>query len=304
MGNFVLFSGCVLDRDNVYLSTVEEEMIKEAVYCRMGFFNPTRSDMKWRVHDLEHAIRTVGVWQKSSNSPKICYAISDEGFVEMIRDGQPFYERISTAPYGEEGSIEGPLVFSRQIGNALYAFGPNYQIFRRSDDGWAVLPQPDIPMLRDHPSVLMHDVNGFSEDAICAVGILRAGVGFILSRINGNWGIVDDQVGGYPNCIECSERGGLYIAGSMTSILYGDPVSGFKEVASIPKKNRVLDMAEFNGVLYLAMYDGIHTLSGPGRSVTPAHIPLVPPLRDPSVLEARDGVLWSFNDLGFSALRR
>jgi hypothetical protein len=292
-----IVNGCVINKRTLYLAMASDELDYGADFSFLSFYRGDNPQEPWITRDVPWYTISVCVWEKGPFGEFAYVALSKEGDIGItLSDGSHLTGFIPGAgmrrPWSKGRYIMARL---RQIGGHLYAAGSAFGMFRRDERNWTDLS--DLSIKLDPPyKPRLTDLNGVSESAIYAVGVVGNNRSIINFFDGSGWRAINENFPGTLVSIFPSERGGFYIGGWHGLLLYGDHISGFQEAGRIygePEPD-ILSIAEYQGTVYIATHKGLFATYGPGRSIT-AVANLSPPLKSPGWLEAKDGVLWVFD---------
>ena len=172
----------------------------------------------------------------------------------------------------------------------MYAGGAGYHLYERNLTGWADISDQKLINDKENYDIFYIDLIGSDDENIYAAGLARTAQGIISFYDGSDWRILNGNFPTYLHSVLPSERGGVYICGSDGTLLYGDYKEGFQQAAIFNKSTDFSRMAEYDGVLYISSADGLFSLNGPGRAITPVTTNLKPPLRD-VMIDVRDAML-------------
>lgn len=289
-------AGCAIEAGYIYLAEIVDKYGSDYPFTQLAHYDAQNAATPWIAHDVHWRTVSVCVWRDGPYGKRVYVALSEDGDVEIVGPGDnpKIVEYIPGSGLAHPGALgQGWMQRVRQIGRCLYACGSGYLTFRRDADGWHDFTDPAV---RDVPSGQWYfDINGHSEQAIYAVGLL-AGGGSRASFFDGvQWRTVFEWLSwGSPRmtCVALSERGGVYI-GAHGGLLYGDSRSGFHSLVSNDFGFDIVDMVEFRGDLYMATDGGLLVRNEHG-TISPVQTGLQPELQDASRVDAVGGTLWSF----------
>ncbi|MFE8645584.1 hypothetical protein ACFX58_10915 [Sphingomonas sp. NCPPB 2930] len=260
--------------------------------------SPIGSDLKFRCVISEEGY--VNIYGPGGN-PYATYQIEDAG---VWRQGAPGY---------------GYLSRIRAIGRGLYVCGDARQVYRlvfpsNAADAEALLrrarfmaldqeirqaPTPPMPDGRDEAAFdawldatdtcQFSDIGGTSESDIYAVGDEAWHFDGSAWR---QLALPND--GERLHVVHAIDARRIVLAGANGYVLVGNATEGFTDLSSVDDNQTFTGAAWFEGRLWLAADTGLFALDPETRRIAPMATGLVPELQDAHLLEAKDGVLWSF----------
>lgn len=209
---------------------------------------------------------------------------------------------------GRKTTIRG-----RAIGEHLYVCGQSRQIYRfepgKKDplagqwrDVAGPLSQPPISeppddaededalnaWLDTNDSIDLVDIDGASENDIYCVGDET------WHWDGQQWRELTLPVTETLNAIKIVSRNEVYLVGDNGTLLYGNARDGFIELSASTDNQQFTGIERFEGKFYLASNLGLFVYDPKIRKIEPYKTTLKPDLQDTHVLEAKDGILWSF----------
>ncbi len=201
----------------------------------------------------------------------------------------------------------------RAIGDQLYVCGQSRQIWRFEYDGkdlatgqWrdfaGDMRQPPMPeldedledealdaWLDEHDNAIdFLDIHGSANDDIYAVG-----------DETWHWDGESWQQLHLPTdepiaAIEVVSATQIYLVGHNGTVLAGNALDGFTDISDIDDNQNFIGVAWFKDSLYLAAPEGLYRYNQDTKQIERYETGLVPELQDAHMLEAKDGVMWSF----------
>lgn len=96
--------------------------------------------------------------------------------------------------------------------------------------------------------------------------------------------------------IKVLDKDRIFIGGANGYLFLGNARTGFTNLSSVDDNFTTTGLELFDNQLFIATDAGLFTLSdsGANRQIIPFKTKLRPELQDAHILEAKDGVLWSF----------
>lgn len=242
--------------------------------------------------------------------------LSREGQVNIYGPGgKPDYTyQIPQAGVSNNAAIGlGYVNRMRAIGRTLFVCGQSRQVYRFVWDGanlvsgsWqdmaAAVRQPplseppsdpgDLPALNrwldDNDSVDFSDIAGTDENDIYAAGDETW-------HWNGaQWRQLQLPTDEAINAIKVVNADEVIMVGHNGTVLLGNARQGFKDLSGIDDNQNFVGVEICAGILWLASNVGLYVWDAAKRRIAKYQTDLEVDLVDTHVLEAKDGVLWSF----------
>lgn len=199
----------------------------------------------------------------------------------------------------------------RAIGNALYVCGQSRQVYRFVpgtpevlDGDWLDFAGPmrqapisDPPegdgdefdrWLDENDAIDLVDIDGSSENDIYAVG------DECWHYHNGRWRQLQLPTDEFINAIKVINANEVFMVGHNGTLLYGNARAGFTDLSSVDDNQNITSAEIFEGKLYLASNMGLFVYDPQVKKIEHCLSNLKPELQDAHILEAKDGILWSF----------
>jgi hypothetical protein len=241
--------------------------------------------------------------------------LSREGEVNLYGPGgkpDHVYQIPEAGVFGDAAIGLGYVNRIRAIGDHLYVCGQSRQVYRFEQntpnpasgkwrDVAGPMRQPPMPeppddaddetlnrWLDDNDAVDLVDIEGPSEDDIYAVG------DECWHWDGARWHQLPLPVDEPLAAIKVVSAEQVFIAGHNGTLLAGNARSGFRNLSRIEDNQNFTGIEWFAGKLFLASNFGLFAYDPRHGRIEPYRTGLAPDLRDTHVLEARDGVLWSF----------
>lgn len=254
----------------------------------------TFNDIDWYLNDMCMSYQAI----KAPGNPdaKVYVSLGREG--EVIIDIPALdlikVEHITGAGYDQPWSEDGGYVSTiKEIGSHLYVCGNKNQVYRRSGDAnnghWE---HWDKGILRTTPGyTTLFDIDGLTEENIYAVGLEAS----IYHYDGKKWSPVKHNIDNETLIkIKILSEEDVYIVGSSGVILYGNHKTGFTDISSPDNVERFSSIEYFNDTLFIASGNGLFTYDFSLKKAVPYQTDLETDLIDAHILEAKDGILWSF----------
>lgn len=288
-------TGAALGSSFFCLSGSIDGFAPEEQYTRVIIYDE-REEHVWSFYEEDHRVSAICTWKDPAEGFEIFVTMSDEGDV-VFSDYEPISEKIPEAGvFSDDAKGWGYMSAVRQIGDLLYAVGGAGQIYQRTglnrwrhmDDGVLQSPSTD-------GRLLLTDINGTNEKDIYVCGDIPGAYGLEgrLFHWDGiTWTLLELPTTERLTRMFLRQNGELWVCGANGTLLHGDWSHGFTDVSTIDDNQLFYSLTEFNDRLYLASNLGLFTFDGNDiRQLTSG---LSPELRDTHVVQAVDGVLWSF----------
>jgi hypothetical protein len=247
---------------------------------KVAYFVETRPNC-WSESESHANIVSVTRYKYPERDRQILVALTAEGHVGFFGKEEGFYEKIPGAGlYADDAEGRGYMGAIRQIGDRLYACGRGQLYLREAPARWERVEA----VVKD---VVYEDVNGPNEKSIYLVG--QTGVA--------HWNGTDrfeelaTPSSSWLQRIYVQDEKTIWICGARGTLLLGNHVDGFRDVAPGSSSERLLSVARFEERLYLASHTGLHVLDG--EHIRKVSTSLVPDLVDGHIVDVIDGVLWS-----------
>lgn len=301
---------CLIDQNMPLLGETLDTFEGNSVIST--FAPQLRPNSPWRSQIVENwIIVSVALWKKYL----LRCILSREGDVNLYGPGgkpDHVYQIPETGVFGDAAIGLGYVNRIRVIGDHLYVCGQSRQVYRFEQNGpdlasgkWRDVagimrqsPMPEPPdnaddemlnrWLDDNDAVDLVDIDGPSENDIYAVG--DECWHWDGTRWHPLLLPVDEPLAAIK--VMSSEQ--VFIVGHNGTLLVGNARSGFRNLSSIEDNQNFTDIEWFDEKLFLASNFGLFTYDPRHARIEPCRTSLAPDLRDTHVLEAKDGVLWSF----------
>lgn len=303
-------TGCAIEKDYIYIVAKLDSLHQEDKFARIYIFDDQKNHDKWVHHDLaDWEVVSVCIRKATTTSPRMVCALSENGELELRFVDGAIIEKIPGAGLADSNSSGyGYVNAIREIGNHLYVCGLSGQVYRRSDDGWShfdhgLLQSMDatekaVEQLKLGNSKLMQDViedtfslrdiNGLTETDIYTVG----DEGRIFHHDGNRWTELTPPNNENLIRVKCISENEVWICGDNGTLLKGNWRDGFKDVSSVGNNDIFLSVEKFNDLIYISTENELFIYDN--EKILPLETNLKPELQDAHLLEAKDGVLWSF----------
>lgn len=271
-----------------------------------------RPTKPWRNQIMEGwVIISVYYWQPRD----FRCILSREGQVNIYGPGgQPdhTYQIPEAGVWTEDAAGLGYVNRIRAIGDHLYVCGQSRQVYRFDWDGkdlasgqWLDVagpmrqpPMPEPPddadegafnrWLDDNDAIDLVDIDGPSEDDIYAVG------DEVWHWDGQHWAQITLPTDEPLSALKVMNSNEIYLVGRNGALLRGNRRDGFVDLSSVEDNQRFVGIEYFDGKLFLASNLGLFVYDPNERKIERHSTNLKPDLQDTHVLEAKDGILWSF----------
>lgn len=293
-----IMTGCALDSNNYYVSTISDEIDFEIECCQMVLYDyrndswcEYHNNMEWRAESI--SLQTLGQEWKF-------FAINGEGKIEAFSKHGTKYDEILDAGIHKQDRFYGSINKIRNINNQMFACGDRGQIYTQTNGQWEHydsgllmdvydLFKVDRDTLLDlnhiSPYTNIYDINHLGEH-LYVCGDDEQG-GFIAIFKNEMWEKIVNAEDCLLSITQCPDGKNLIICGNYGQLLKGNMQSGFKEIAS--NGLTYYDCAFYHDELYLASTQGIYRYMGASDFELIAKVPQV----EINHIEEKDGVLWA-----------
>jgi hypothetical protein len=240
--------------------------------------------------------------------------LSREGQVNLYGPGgnpDHTFQIPEAGVFGEAAADLGYVNRIRAIGDSLYVCGMNRQVYRFFWNGkdlaagqWrnvaGAMRQPpagDPPddageafdqWLEDSDSIDFVDIAGASESDIYAVGDQ-------VWHFNGQqWQQLNIPTDEALAAIKVFDAQRVVMVGHNGTVLMGNATQGFVDLSGVNDNQNFVGVEWFEDKLFLASNLGLYTCNLARKQIEKYSTTLKPDLRDTHLLEAKDGILWSF----------
>lgn len=269
-------------------------------------------DDPWRVKAYEDWT-VVSVCYHLANGFRC--VLSREGDVRLYGPGgkpDHTYQIPEAGVWGEAATGLGYVNRIRAIRDHLYVCGQSRQVYRFDWDGkdlatgqWRDVagpmrhpPMPEPPddadeeafdrWLDDNDAIDLVDIDGPAEDDIYAIGDEA------WHWDGRHWAQIALPTDEPLTAIKVISPNEIYLVGRNGTLLRGNRRDGFVDLSSVEDNQRFVGIEYFDGKLFLASNLGLFVYDPSRRKIERHTTNLKPDLQDTHVLEAKDGILWSF----------
>lgn len=258
-----------------------------------------------------------------ANADDLRCILSEEGFVRIYGPGgnpDASFQIPDAGVHRKGAKGYGYVHRIRAIGADLYVCGDSRQVYRfmapagtgdaaawlkrgrfvHMDAGMLQPPMPEHPgpkaskqqqdqWLEATDSCPFWDIHGSSESDIYAVG-----------DQSWHWNGQLWQQLSLPNdgetvhVVKVIDADNVIMAGANGYVLVGNAREGFANISTVDDNQTFSGIEYFDDKLWLASNAGLFTFDRESRRIEKYVTPLEPDLQDTHLLEAKDGVLWSF----------
>ncbi|WP_434568508.1 hypothetical protein [Pseudomonas sp. Z3-8] len=300
--DIIMTTGCAINKDMYYMSCSFSDFSIDESYSRLFFYQHKTKD-KWFYHDRpEWRVVSTCFQPETNDKPRMVYALSEEGDVEILSRAKTTIDKIKDAGLLPTSMLYGYVNKIKYIDGALYVCGHQCQIYRKTFTNWEhidhdilqVTPSPteaenltieDKFNLYINHVTSLSDITGSSKDNIYTVGT----TGFIAHYNGGMWNKLKQITAADLHAIYIDKNNMSWIVGSRGTILSGNHIIGFR---AITRKTLDVDfhaITEFNGSFYIGASDGIYRMTNLNiekEPITAQHV---------SSVDSTDGVLWALS---------
>ncbi|NHZ94803.1 hypothetical protein [Massilia sp. CCM 8734] len=301
-------TGCVIEKDYIYLCAELDSLDPEDRYSRVLFFDNQQAQDQWVHLDLP-GWTGVSVCVARAGPRRMYCTLSSEGQVRLEYVGGEIIEQIADAGLSTpEADKYGYVSAIREIGQRLYVCGGMGQVYRREHDTWVHADHGllqssssvDLMVARLHAgdlsdidnlfadTLMLSDINGISETDIYTVG----DSGRIFHHDGTAWRAVRCDTDAILLAVCCASADAVWVCGYHGTLLHGNWKEGFAAVGAGDADEIFSSVAVFGDTVYLASESGLFTFNG--EHIERLRTGLVPDIADANVLDVHDGVLWSF----------
>ena len=248
----------------------------------------------WIIEPLDRCIVSICRYHYPNHDRSIFVSLSAEGDAGFIGKQEGFYEKIPGAGLHADDALGyGYLQRIRQIGTDLFACGHSGQVYRRAAPGdWRHIDDGILLPVSSTEVFMPSDINGPDPDHLFLVA--NRGQVFFRdgSRDDFVWARIEVPTDEWLHAIHVENADTIWICGRNGTLLRGNERTGFTDLSSIRDNETFLSIAGFEGKIYLGHADGVSVYDG--TSIQPVATGLKPDLKDSHLVDAVDGVLWSF----------
>lgn len=290
---------------------------------RLRFFDINDTQEPWGNVDI------VGWTVTSVDAPKptLRACLDEEGYFQLFGPGgRALYRSVipEAGVFRQGAAGYGYVNRIRAIGSSLYVCGASRQVYRYafasggtalSGEFFDIAGPMRQPALTPPPApsgpefdawsardiVLFNDIGGSADDDIYAVGDETW-------HFDGHsW--TQLQLGSDPepmHVIKVLDADRILIGGRNGYLYLGNVRDGFRSLVGVDDNATITGLEWFDNRLFVATNQGLRTLDAAARRLLPLDTGLRPALQDAHLLEAKDGVLWSFGykDLAYWDFRQ
>lgn len=304
--------GCVLESHRMLISTSVDRLSHDEYDLSYIFgYDKANPDSPWLWKDYDWFVVSVCLW----TSRGIRCVLSREGDVRLYGPGgkpDHTYQIPEAGVWGEAATGLGYVNRIRAIRDHLYVCGQSRQVYRFDWDGkdlatgqWRDVagpmrqpPMPEPPddadeeafdrWLDDNDAIDLVDIDGPAEDDIYAIGDEA------WHWDGRHWAQIALPTDEPLTAIKVISPTEIYLVGRNGTLLRGNRRDGFVDLSSVEDNQRFVGIEYFDGKLFLASNLGLFVYDPSRRKIERHTTNLKPDLQDTHVLEAKDGILWSF----------
>jgi len=284
----------------LYIAGSPDEQEPYTPFTRLYSYYDDRPERPWTQHAVEWWTVALEMSRTADGARMYC-ALSREGDVELIAQGQQAYEKIADAGVWSRGNKGyGYLSHLRQIGGHLYACGGGGQVYRRDERDWVHV---DKGLLQDGAALadgtlgrlLLVAIDGAAEDDLYVVGSRPGEAGYegVLFHGDGTvWTPVAVPRLKQLNAIHVERADRVWLCGQDGALLVGNHADGFEDWSGTTQGQLLHDLTIFEDTLYLASNKGLHAYDGKRRRIVRVKTGLSPEPKYLATIDHADGVLW------------
>ena len=241
--------------------------------------------------------------------------LSREGNVRIYCPGgnpDHTFQIPDTGVFGDAATGLGYVNRIRAIGDHLYVCGQSRQVYRFEFDGqdlasglWRDFagemrqrPMPEPPdsddeeafdrWLDENDAIDLVDIDGPAEDDLYAVG------DEVWHWDGQSWSQLELPTDEPLNAIKVLSPREIILVGHNGTLLAGNARTGFIDLSRVEDNQNFTSAEWFAEKLFLASNFGLHVYDPAKKTIEPYATDLSPDLQDTHILEAKDGILWSF----------
>jgi hypothetical protein len=269
----------------------------------------------WRFFSYpDETLTSCCLWSHTDSGIDFRCVLSEEGMVNLYGPGgkpDRTFQIPEAGVFGKAAAGYGYVQRIRSIGESLYVCGSHRQVyeyihstnnplsgrFQNMAGNMRQSPLPKPPPLKspdyqkwlDIKLVNFNDLAGHSESDIYVTGDetwhFNGQTWRQLSLPN------DDET---MHVIKVIDTNTVLIGGANGYLLVGNAQTGFRNISSVDDNQTITGLEMFNGTLYIASDSGLFTYNSQSKRIEPYRTNLKVDLVDAHLLEAKDGILWSF----------
>lgn len=314
--------GCALSSTNIIL--VQSHDAYKSTDIELGSvrsFSLVRQEKKeeaWLIWFYDNqTLVSCCVWLHQPSSVSLRCVLSEEGQVRLYGPGgkpDRTFQIPDAGVFRDGATGYGYVNRIRAVGENLYVCGAHRQVYRYDVGGRNPLSgqfhdmagsmrQPPLPKppreegpafstWADLDIVQFNDIAGTSDFDIYVTGDETWHFdGKQWQQIHLK--VTDETM----HVIKVLDEDRIFIGGANGYLFMGNVRDGFNDLSSVDDNFTVTGLELFDNKLFIATDQGLYTLSGTragDRTLVKYQTDLKPDLQDAHLLEAKDGVLWSF----------
>jgi hypothetical protein len=305
-------TACTLGKGQFLFASSSDALLNTDYELTYVFRYDTTSDDKtpWVWNDYDWTVVSLCFWARND----LKCILSREGQVNIYGPGgnpDHTFQIPEAGVFGDAANDLGYVNRIRVIGDSLYVCGMSRQVYRFMWDGkdlsagqWLNVagsmrqpPSSEPPdddgdafdqWLEDNDSIDLVDVAGPSEKDIYAVGDE-------VWHFDGHaWQPLEMPSQEPLAAIKVLDEKRIVLAGHNGGLLIGNAKDGFSDLSTVDDNQNFTAVEWFEDRLFLASNFGLFTYDPATKKIEKYAITLKPDLKDTHLLEAKDGVLWSF----------
>lgn len=269
--------------------------------------DPFEPDQVYRIYDSQHpglwhitpvnrCIVSICRYTYPDRDRTIFVTLSAEGEVGFVGKQEGFTEKIHEAGlHADDAKGYGYMRAIRQIGTDLFACGHSGQVYRRTSPGtWQHVDAGLLLPIESNDVLMLEDIRGTGPDRL----FVAASNGLHFSDGKG-WHRLALPADEWLHAVLIEDADTVWACGRNGTLLKGNERQGFADLSRIEDNETFLSIARYGDRIYLGHDEGVSIFDG--KKIDAVPVALKPKLRDGHLVEAVDGVLWSF---GYSDIAR
>jgi hypothetical protein len=262
----------------------------------------------------DHTLTSCCLWSHGASGIDFRCVVTEEGMVNLYGPGgkpDRTFQIPEAGVFGKAAAGYGYVERIRSIGNSLFVCGAHRQVYQYivgSDNPLSghfkdIAGAMRQPPLESAPAelgekfdawvaqdiVLFNDIAGSNETDLYAAGDETW-------HFNGqSWRqLALPNDGETIHVIKVVNADTVLLGGANGYLLVGNALNGFKNVSTPDDNQTITGLEVYQNVFYIASDRGLFTYNTQNKRIEPYHTNLKVDLIDAHLLEAKDGMLWSF----------
>ena len=282
-------------------------------FSRVSTYEPQDVGNEWNCRDYDWTTASCCLWKHHDSTIDFRCLLSEEGLVYLYGPGgkpDRTFQIPEAGVFGPGAAGFGYVERIRAIGQGLYVCGSQRQVYRYVPGArnplsgqWVnlagtmrqVIPKPpaqqgpEFSKWVDIDMVHFNDIAGPSEQDIYATGDETW-------HFDGStWRQLTLPVTDEPmHVIKVLNAQRIVLGGRNGYLLLGNVQEGFVNISHPEDNHTITGLEWFDDKLFIASDAGLFTYNPPTKRQDPYRTNLAVDLVDAHLLEAKDGVLWSF----------